>query len=91
MSLATFITKHWTETTISGLEPGARVRIDHDTTWTNDDDGTPVFVKRGKRSGTYIGARRSRYNGAEWAVCRWTYKGHTFTSGNVHPECVAVR
>ena len=86
---ADFINADWTQ--VDDNLSGANVRVQCDEQWMNDDDGTAVFVKRGWRSGVCIGARRSNYNGHVWLICRWTYKGHTFTSGMVNPSCVAFR
>jgi len=70
---------------------GMSVKVQCDEQWMNDDDGVAVFVKRGWRSGVCTGARQSNYNGHLALICRWSYKGHTFTSGNVNPSCVARR
>lgn len=89
MSNAAFDTAGWalTDDPLSG----ANVRVQCDEQWMTDDDGAAVFVKRGWRAGVCIGARRSDYNGHLALICRWAYKGHTFTSGNVNPSCVAIR
>jgi len=89
MSNAAFDTAGWTM--VSDPMAGMSVRVQCDEQWMNDDSGAAVFVKRGWRSGVCTGARQSNSNGHIALICRWSYKGHAFTSGNVNPSCVVIR